>query len=324
MKKILFILISGIIAFGCEPNEELYEKLDKEKEPYNENIEYTLKSQDYSTISNLLTGKDTIFRDSIRSTSFEDGFPIKDIVPLFLADKFPALKKESQATLHYEITPSYLSNFDEVKSYDYNLNEDTLSGTDPDDIFPEMLGDSILPFARELEFVVEMNYTYEDNYGNVTMENSYYYHKNDTWIPLPEVYKLKDEDYNSIDAISGDYFYNEEIAYELLPVFLENKFPYAKVGESKVLLYENYSSHDLTVTEYMRDSTGKWYAKVPRTSKFLHNGDEWKFDPTVRYKFKEEDYAAILNYVKNDPELSQFVDKEYGNTEYYMVRARIM
>jgi hypothetical protein len=316
MKKLIFILLSGIIAFGCEPNEELYEKLDKEKEPYNASIEYTLKAEDYSTISGLLSGRDTIYRDSIRSSSFEDGFPIKDIIPLFLTNKFPALKKESQATVHYEITPSYLSSFDKVKSFE--LEGDTLSGTEPDEIFPVMLEDSILPLARELT-LVEMSYVYTDNYGNDSVRNSYYYLKNDTWTPLPDVYRLKDKDYHSMEGINGDYFYSEEIAAELLPVFLENKFPYAKIGESRVILYKN-SDQDLTATEYILDSTG-WYAKVPRSSKYLHNGDEWVFDPTVRYKLKTEDYISILRYVKNNPDIPNFFYDLSAplseNSEYY-------
>ncbi len=313
MKKILFILLSGIIAFGCEPNEELYEKLDKEKEPYHENIEYTLNSGDYSTISNLIPEEDSVYVDFVESNGFYEGFPVKDILPLFLADKFPALKGGSQATINYQITPRYLDKFNEVIVD--TLDGVTYSGTEPDDNIPGILKDSLLPLAREYT-LAGIYYDYEDSYGNISREGSYYYLKNGTWTPLPEVYKLKEEDYLSMEGISDDYFYSEEIAYELLPVFLENKFPYANVGDSKVLLYENFSSHELNAAEYMRDSSG-WYAKVPRTAKFLHNGKKWVYDPTVRYKFKEEDYAAILNHVKEDPELSQYVDQEYGNTEYY-------
>jgi len=320
MKKLIFILLSGIIAFGCEPNEELYEKLDKEKEPYSENIEYTLKSQDYSTISNLLSGKDTIFRDSIRSTSFDDGFPIKDIIPLFLADKFPALKGGSQAAINYNMTPAYLKKFDKVIVD--TLEGVTYSGTEPDDNIPQILKDSLFPLAPKYS-LAEMHYQYEDNYDNISIKSSYYYLKNDTWTPLPDVYKLKEEDYLSMEGVNGNYIYPESSAEKLLPVFLKNKFTYANEGDSKVIVYKYGYYEDgnlvkqIDAAQYIVDSLGSWHAKVPKSAKFLHNNEKWVFDPTVRYKFKEEDYAAILNYVKNDPDLAQYVDPEYGNTEYY-------
>jgi hypothetical protein len=320
MKKILFILLSGIIAFGCEPNEELYEKLDKEKEPYHENIEYTLTSADYSSITNLIPEKDSVYRDYVESNGFYEGFPVKDIIPLFLGDKFPALNKGSQATINYNITPRYLEKFNDV-SID-TLDDVTYSGTQPDDSIPGMLKNSLLPLAREYT-LAGIYYDYEDSYGNIAREGSYYYLKNGTWTPLPEVYRLKEGDYLSMEGVSDDFIYPQNKVDKLLPVFLKEKFPYADEGDSKVIVYKyGYMNEDdqiveeITAEQYLLDSNS-WNAKVEQTSKFLHNGEKWVYDPTVRYKFKEEDYAAILNYVKNDQELSQFVDPEYGNTEYY-------
>jgi len=333
MKKILFILISGIIFTGCEPNEELYNKLDKEKEPYNENIEYTLTESDYSTMESLLTGDDTTFTEYIDDNSITEGFPVNDIVPLFLEDKFPALDKNSSAKITYNFIPAYLKKFDKnlvrtitenhYESLDFAPEEETGEPTDrnyfigeePNEFIPELLKDSILPFAPE-NTLVEVDYEYSDAYDNRTTTSSFYFLRNGKWDPLPNVYKLTDEDYLSINGITGDYFQSQSDADKYLPAFLENKFSYADEGDSKVLVYEISGNKNIRAKQYMRDSSG-WYGKIKKTTPFRHSGKKWAFDPTVRYKLKEEDYAVILNYVKNDPDLSQYVDEEYDNTEYY-------
>ncbi|MFP4449098.1 MAG: hypothetical protein ACLFPH_10225, partial [Bacteroidales bacterium] len=54
MRKLIYLsIIAGLLIAGCEPNEELYKELDKEIEPYHENIEITLTPDNYSTISQL-------------------------------------------------------------------------------------------------------------------------------------------------------------------------------------------------------------------------------------------------------------------------------
>ena len=313
MKKILFILISGIIFAGCEPNEELYNKLDKEKEPYNKKIEYTLTESDYSTISGLIPEKDSALVDYVGDNSFKEGFPVNNIVPRFLDDKFPALDKNSEATINYNFIPAYLKKFDE--QFVDTLTGVTYSGDEPDNEIPAILKDSILPLAGE-HTLAQMYYSYEDSYGNESMTSSFYFLRDGTWEPLPNVYQLTDEDYHTIDGITEDYFLSESDADKYLPTFLENKFAYADDGDSKVIVYEISGSKNISAKEYMLDSSG-WYAKVPKTAKFIHSGEKWAFDPTVRYKLKEEDYAVILNYVKNNPDLSQYVDEQYGNSEYY-------
>src|SRR6056297_2449951 len=158
MKKILFILISGIIFAGCEPNEELYNKLDKEKEPYNKKIEYTLTESDYSTISGLIPEKDSALVDYVGDNSFKEGFPVNNIVPRFLDDKFPALDKNSEATINYNFIPAYLKKFDE--QFVDTLTGVTYSGDEPDNEIPAILKDSILPLAGE-HTLAQMYYSYE-------------------------------------------------------------------------------------------------------------------------------------------------------------------
>mgnify|MGYP000332455873 FL=1 len=312
MKKILFILIFGIIFAGCEPNEELYNKLDKEKEPYNENIEYTLTEGDYSTMESFLTGEDTTFIDYIGDNSIAEGFPVDNIIPLFLENKYPVLNKNSSAKITYNLIPAYLKKFNEAVVD--TLTDIAYSGEEPDENIPGLL-DSIRPVERE-HTLAQVYYDYEDAYNTDTLTSSFYFLRDGTWNPLPNVYRLTDKDYLNIDGITKDYFLSESDADKYLPVFLENKFSYADEGDTKVIVYEISGAKEISAKQYMLDSSG-WYAKFPKTTKYVHTGQKWVFDPTVRYKFKEEDYAVILNYVKNSPDLSQYVDEEYDNSEYY-------
>jgi len=344
MKKILFILISGIIFTGCEPNEKLYNELDKEKEPYNENIEYTITESDYSTMEGLLTGDDTTFTKYIDDNSIAEGFPVNDIIPLFLEDKFPALDKNSSAKITYNFIPAYLKKFNKNKvytltenhyeSFDFASENETgeptnryyFIGEEPNEFIPELLKDSILPFAPE-NTLVEVYYEYSDAYDNRTTTSSFYFLRDGIWDPLPNVYKLTDEDYLNINGITGDYFQSQSDADKYIPAFLEHKFPYADEGDSKVLVYEISGSKDISAKQYMRDSSG-WYGMIKKTTPFRHSGKKWAFDPTVRYKLKKKDYTNIIRYVKNNPDIPNvFFDNNnpvenaseyyYGASSYY-------
>ena len=311
MKKILFILISGIIFAGCEPNEELYNKLDKEKEPYSENIEYTLTESDYSTINNLLPAEDSAYVDYIGDNSFTEGFPVNEILPLFLDDKFPALDKNSEAKITYNFIPAYLEKFDKVT--DDTLTDITYSGEEPDEEIPGLLKDSLLSLAPE-HTLAQVYYEYSDAYGTDTLTSSFYFLRDGTWDPLPNVYQLTEEDYHSINGITGDKFLTQSDADKYLPIFMENKFSYTDTGETKVIVYQ--VDDKIKANQFVLNENG-WHGMIQKTSPFIHGGEKWVFDPTVRYKLKEEDYAVILNYVKNNPDLSQYIDEQFGNSEYY-------
>ena len=284
MKKILFVLMVGLIFAGCEPNEELYDKLDEQQGPYNEQIAYTLQSADYSRISDLV-------EDSVVSEYIEDNYkfhadhPIKEIFPLFLDDKFPALDKKSKVNLTYDYSPGYLEKFNDVvvdtlsaANYDTLATYDTLEfgddveflmGEQPDKYLPQLLSNELRPFARE-HTLAQVYYEYKNDYNITSLASGFYYLKDDTWQPLPGVYQLSDEDYQSIEGVSNDYFLTQDAASAYIPVFLKEHFPYANTGDSKVVVYKVTGRYNITTSQFLLDSS-EWHAKVQKLTQFEHN-----------------------------------------------------
>jgi len=326
MKKILFITITltGIIFFGCNPNDELYDKLDKQKAPYHEDIEYTLKPSDYESVSDLALGKAVNAQDSSiayaieENESFSDEGPASEYIPAFLSYKFQALKKNSSAKVTYNYTPPYLDKFSTVfkdtleqRFYD-SLDVNFFSPDNaPGDLIPTIL-DSVYNVPPPSGTFVNMYYEYEDAYGTSSLEDGYFLKKEGKWEMLPDVYTLTTEDYTSIDGITGDYFLSNSEAMELLPEFMEEKFPFAEVGTNKVVSYD-YDNGDNVVIgakQFVKDTT-KWLSTVKKTSQFVHGGKKWVFDPTVRFTMSAGDYQLIV-----DERDSKWVD-DYGTGEFY-------
>lgn len=325
MKKLILIILAltGIVFFGCNPNDDLYKDLDESKEPYKESFDYTLKPDDYETIKQLaeeraVTPEDSSLAESIETNeSFSDETPVSDYIPPFLAYKFQALKEESAIRVTYNYIPPYLEKFSSVfkdtleqKYYD-SLDVSVFSPDDaPGDLIPTIL-DSVYnnPFPGSF---VKMYYDYEDAYGTSLLDNSYFYRKQDKWVVLPDVYEMTIADYTSIDGITGDYFLSNSEAMELLPKFLEEKFPYAEVGKNKVVAYD-YDNGDNVVIgakQFVKDTT-KWLSTVKKTSQFIHGGKKWAFDPTVRFSMSASDYQLIV-----DTRDSKWIDS-YGTGEFY-------
>src|SRR6056297_1779013 len=326
MKKILFITIAltGIIFFGCNPNKELYDKLDEQKEPYHENIEYTLKPSDYETVSDLAledavtTNDSTVAYAIEENESFTDEGPASEYIPAFLGYKFQALKKNSSAKVTYNYTPPYLDKFSNVfkdtleqRFYD-SLEINFFSPDDaPGDLIPTIL-DSVYNVPPPDGSFVNMYYDYEDAYGTSSLADGYFYKKEGKWEILPDVYEMSTADYTSIDGITGDYFLSSSEAMELLPEFMKQKFPYAEVGTNKVISYDYDNGDNVVIgaSQFVKDSTG-WLSVVKKTSQFIHGGSKWAFDPTVRFKMAASDYQLIV-----DARDSKWVD-DYGTGEFY-------
>ena len=331
MKKLLLAILTGLVITSCDPNEELYNKLDQDVEPYNENIEYTLTGDDYSAIFSEVSDQlleeatneaDSNYAYSVSDrTSFSEEFSAKELIRSVLSLNFPALNKNSSANVTYNYTPAYLSKFssfsiDTLVNEDYDsLGIDFFSSADaPDALIPGLL-DKKFSLAQP-GALKKVCYDYQSDYGNIDTQSSFYFKAENGWETIPEVYEMTSADYTSIEGVEEDYFLSNAQANEIMPVFLENRFPYAKEGDTKIVVYDYGSSQRTKAEQYMLDSTG-WYAKVIRNTQFVHNGEKWAFDPTVRFTLKSADYEMIVDYVAGDPQLQQYVDSVYENSEYY-------
>ena len=135
-----------------------------------------------------------------------------------------------------------------------------------------------------------------------------------------EVILVAPADYDAMGAPGGhDNFSNNDKADDYLPNFLALKCPYAKPGESKVVIYKFYTGKETRIysDQYI---LGEAWARatnieVREKETFLHNGEKWLFDPSIAYMITTADYGLLVNWVKeNKP---AYMDKKYDNSEYW-------
>lgn len=120
MKRIFTVgvALAALFFASCEPNEDIYDKLDDMKKPYNEKISYVLVPTDYNTASAaamadalaLLKAESDIPRFKVDSTmaveiksrlSFNPRYTAIEYMRYVLDKNFPALKKGSAAIVTY-------------------------------------------------------------------------------------------------------------------------------------------------------------------------------------------------------------------------------
>lgn len=144
-----------------------------------------------------------------------------------------------------------------------------------------------------------------------------------TWgeVSTSDYYMLTADDYNAMGSPGKyDNFSSSDNPDDYLPQFLTMKYPYAQEGDQEFIIYKYYSSGSTkTQGDLYTFSGGVWVkysAVVQKSAQFVSVGDYWIFDPTVRHTMVSADYQMIVDYVKADPDLKQYVDS-YGTAESY-------
>jgi hypothetical protein len=338
MKKLLFLtIITGILLAGCNPNEELYDELDKvTSDAYTDQIEYTLTEDDYSTIADLALANATNAEDSGRIENideygaFADEFKAADFVPAFLGDKYVALDQGSVVKVTYNYmgsmeTMNLLSNatYYTLTEADYDsMGEGDGEPGDYDNMAFYMdvegyLSDFLAtkyPDAEEGDLVA-LTYEYYGD-GTTVDKTDFYSYTNSTWqaggVSVSNFYVLTSSDYNSMGAPGNyDNFSDDVPPQDYLPTFLKSKYPYAKAGDSRYIVYKYYAGYtDVRARKYTFDGE-TWKAYVQESNQFIHGDEAWVFDPTVRFRMSKSDYQLIV-----DERESGYIDS-YGNTEFY-------
>jgi len=333
IKKFLFLsIIAGLVLAGCNPNEELYNELDKKtSDAYTDQFSYTLADEDYSAITDLAledatTEEDSNMIENIEEyKAFADEFPAADYIPKFLGDKYIALDQGSSINVTYKYMGSMgiLDKFGEAESYtlteaDYDsMGEGSYepgqydnfsSSVPPEDYLPDFLTGQY-PDAGEGEMVAV---TYDYYQGYVVTLTDYYQKKGQSWEVVPNVYVLSSDDYDSMGAPGNyDNFSSDVPPEDYLPTFLKQKFPYAEAGDQKYVVFKYYSGYvSVRAMKYSYDGSS-WHAYETVSNQFINNGEKWVFDPTVRFTMSSSDYQLIV-----DERDSKYVDS-YGTAEYY-------
>jgi YHS domain-containing protein len=149
----------------------------------------------------------------------------------------------------------------------------------------------------------------------------YYEYDGSEWRPEEDVYYLSSEEYNQMGAPGNyDNFSSSVSPDDYLPAFIEMKKPFAQEGDKVVVGYKYYSgSTTIRASEYVFNGT-QWQNSsriVERTEQFVHNGNEWVFDPTMVFTMTTSDYELIVDYVKTEIDGGADYLNSYGTGEFY-------
>jgi hypothetical protein len=322
MKKLLtYILFSVILFSGCEPNEEIYEKLDQQAKPFSRSFSYTMTPADYGNIY------DATVSEKMRFSADHDP---KELIPGFLANQYSALDSGSTIEITYNYylgNEEYLDKFetapaDTMEEVDYDslgFEDSYFSNSNlPEEYLPQYLVSKNSNFYRApVGSLVEIYYNYQTEYEETNLESSFMYLFDYGWTKLPDFYKLDSMDYLSIEGISDNYFSSYKQPDKYLPPLLKKLFPYADDGSSKIIEFNYPDDESRVFQEFFLDSN-EWVSTVVRTENYFHNGNKWVYTSIINYEMVQEDYQAVVDYVANDSTLKKYLDPEYSdNTELY-------
>lgn len=152
--------------------------------------------------------------------------------------------------------------------------------------------------------------------------NDYYQYDQGAWVKMSEVYYLNPKDYDAMGSPGNyDNFSGDDSPRDYIPNLLRSMYPTAGEGVSKFVVYKYYTGIEgtLTLADEYTYTNGEWqslYNYIDETTQqFIHNGENWVFDPTIEFTMSGTDYQTIVDYVKN--EISQDYIDSYGTGEFY-------
>ncbi len=323
MKKLSLIplLMLGAILFqSCDPNKDLYEKMDAGIPPYSENIEYTLVDQDYNRFEGFIA----------EYKAFNDSLPAMDYVPEILSRNFVTLNLESAAMVtfnHFLLHPIWWDS-----GFGYVLTDQDYAFLGVGDSFtPENPAWQHVPSLLEREYpeaeegdLVVIIYNFTEAGSTVMNEDTYVFEESEWMLvetreDIPYVgYELTSDDYDLFGGSIAQFnnFSEANPPENYLPAFLKNTFAYAPIGAEQVLKYRYFdgSSTQHRIDKYVFD--GIIWEALPyveeRTEQYIFGDEGWAFDPTVIFNMVSSDYMYLVSI---DPVGQQ--EFAYADFAYY-------
>ena len=328
-------VLGGLFFTACNPNEDVYNKLDEAKQPYTElNVAYTINDADYDLAGNKTIKANKAFNDSLAAETY---------IPKILAKKFLGLGLNSTISVTYNYTginPSYADKT--VFAYTMDAKDyDAIGGTvaagdcfSPTDSAKKYLPAYLLTINPKVKDKDTLNVIFTfvipktDAAPKVTSIKGETYRcsvikgQPTTWslvreFRLPEIigYSLFPSDYYQFGGNIASYsnFSTDYPAEKYLPGFLNWKFPVAVAGDFKVLGYK-FNDAVLKKTffntaKYVFD--GSIWKKEANTELYVNDPiNGWMFSTDKRIKMINADYVDILK-----EESPSMMDK-YGTAGY--------
>lgn len=351
MKRYFLFIVLGMVLLGsCNPNKDIYDELDKTKEPYNEkNVQYTFTSKDYETFSAaaLKEAKNAADSAAVRDIktflSFGPNraiskFPLA--VQSLLFSRMPALGKGSSVYIYSDYSTSYNLREPEknsslpiekgVEFYRMNNQDYTNAGyannfignANNVDTLRRYINTSICPIAdNDQILIVNYKITTTDS-----VDGYFYYNKNATsWTfdnNSSKCYVLTAADYDEMGTGvnqpgANNNFSSAIVPQNYLPAFLKTRYTYAQPNDTKVLCYKYYASRVKTHLATYKYLNGNWVERFVYVDQFGHDGVSWKYNPILTITLTKADYQVIVDAVKDDPSKNSYYSKWRKNEEYW-------
>ncbi len=298
------LLLLAIFAFkACDPNKDLYEKMDAGIPPHSENIEYTLVDSDYNRFGGFIA----------EYKAFNDSLPAMDYIPEILSRNFVTLNLGSSAMVtfnHFLLHPTW---WDAGFGYELTANDYAFLGVG-NSFTPDNPAWQNVPFLLEREypdpsegFQVNIIYNFTEA-GSTWLNVDTYEYDGEAWILLetrediPYIgYELTPDDYDLFGGSIAQFnnFSEDNPPENYLPVFLKNHFPFTPIGGEQVLRYRYF---DGSTTVHRTDKyvfDGILWEPLPyveeRTEQYIFGDEGWAFDPTVIFDMVSSDYMYLVS-----------------------------
>ncbi len=328
LKNIYMLLLATIIIVACDPNKEIYEKMDSEFSFSNE-ITYTLTDDDYDLVD-----------EGFGTFSSIDA--VKTKIPTILANNFPALGKGSSAVVSYEFyngsSPDLRGTYTEftVPDGDYDL----FHGRDTFDNFGNATSD-VLDYVNWKGFegedgdYMDITFDYYDGSFHGGAVSRVVYTVAFGW---QYAFILPNDVYGDFFGESGIDFSNKGEGADKVPTYLNFLVSSAddynslnvKEGETLVVQY-NYDDRcfgdDCTdpgepnvpaVVLYIFSgiewvSYGDAYQTTTESFSFGNDGSVWVPDNTIKYTMAGDDYAFVATNYADINAAGAASMSQYGN-----------
>lgn len=281
----------GVTLTSCEPMEDIHAEIDEviATDPLVGTLEYTLTEDDYTALD-----LENDYFASIDSANI--------LIPTYLEETYPLWGNKSLASITANVANPLLE-VDEAVTYtvtegDYSELNFKYGNFDSADDMVKLLNHKF-PEA-ETANAVELTYEYYSS-GERTTETNLFVRTQDTWL---QPYIFTDEDYTEMGQGRYKNFSNRGDAESIIPNFLKLKYPYARKGDSKTVLYDLHIGGGNTVEILQKFTYDGLQWSTPggvleMVLQYGHNGTTWEPDNTIVYTLTPADYELTGNSYPN-------------------------
>ena len=137
------------------------------------------------------------------------------------------------------------------------------------------------------------------------------------WQPASDIHVLNSTDYLEMGFADGYIPSPNEKTF--LPIYLNQKMPYAQEGDIVNVAYRNNRSTvtSAAVSQFIK-TNGVWVLNdfgQTFSDQFFNDGSIWFYDPTIHLELSGPDYQLLVDWVYTN--LEREYGSSYGNDEFY-------